>query len=225
MKTSVKHILWLLAVMLPVAMVACKKEAEPAGQSTVLPSGTVQYQFKAVLGEPVSVTAKATMDDKGKTTWQAGDEIAVWDQVGGRFVTFTNTSGEGGTAVFTFRADEGTEYDFTRAVYPASVAKAYDGVTLPSEYTLEQASSPSVIPLTGYVEADGEEGMLIRFKHLAAMMRFTLEGLPTAARTLEISSPTVSLSGSYALSGNGINDGKTEASGEDMVPQDITPDV
>lgn len=225
MKISFKHILWLLAVMLPVSMVACKKEAEPAGQSTVLPSGTAEYSFKAVLGEPVSVTAKATMDDEGKTTWQAGDEIAVWDQVSGRFVTFTNTSGEGGTAVFTFRADEGTEYDFTRAVYPASVAKAYDGVTLPSEYTLEQASSQSVIPLTGYVEADGEEGMLIRFKHLAAMMRFTLEGLPTAARTLEISSPTVSLSGSYALSGNGINDGKTEASGEDMVPQDITPDV
>ena len=227
MKTSFKHILWILAVMLPVSMVACKKEAEPAGQSTVLPSGTAEYSFKAVLGEPVSVTAKATMDDKGKTTWQAGDEIAVWDQVGGRFVTFTNTSGEGGTAVFTFSADKGTEYDFTRAVYPASVADGYDGVTLPAEYTLEQVSSQRVIPLTGYVETDGEdeESKVIRFKHLAAMMRFTLEGLPTAARTLEISSPTVSLSGSYALSGNGINDGKTEASGEDMVPQDITPDV
>ena len=181
---------------------SCSKEVEAPGKSQE-PGTVTEYRFTATLPQP-----KAVMGDDATTSWSKGDEIAIWDTESSRYYTFTNNEGDGGEAVFTF-SGEGT-YNFTRAIYPASIAEGYTGVTLPAEYDLSDASKARTVPMIGTV--DGEA---VSFMHLAAVLKITLEGIPSKAATLVVSSPSVSISGAFNLSGNGVDDGKIHAGGED----------
>lgn len=211
MKNSFINILFLIA-----ALVSCNKETEAPQDKTTAEAKT--YSFQASLGEE----SRAVMSDAGKTLWEAGDKIAVWDKISESFKTFINREEGGGTVTFSYTGEPGQEYEFTRAVYPASITgeTAFNDLTLPSSYALDDASLARTVPLVGTVEDES-----ISFKHLAAILRVNVEGIPSGATTLELSSPTVSLCGNFSLSENGIDDGKTEAGGEDMTPVETTPDV
>ncbi len=221
-----------ITIMLACAVLSsCAKEAGLTGEGGAesvpeeanKPAEAVEFRFRAALrdsspsAEPRDVT-RAEMSDSGVTTWDTGDAIAVWDNVSGEYKTFTNRGDGGAEVTFSFTGEEGVNYDFTRAVYPVTIATDYDGLALPSSYGLDDASSARTIPLVGTVR-DNE----IAFKHLAAMLRVTVEGIPSAASILTVSSPEVSLCGDFTLSGNGIDDGKTEASGEGMTEGDASP--
>lgn len=184
------------------AVYSCSREVEAPSEAAE--SGTVtEYCFTARLPQP----SKTVMDDTATTTWRKGDEIAIWDTESSQYYTFTNNDGDGSEAVFTF-SGTGT-YNFTRAIYPASIADDYTNVTLPAAYALADATQAQTIPMIGTVN----EGA-ISFMHLAAVLRITLEGVPSKAATLVVSSPSVSISGGFALSGNTVDDGKIHAEGE-----------
>ena len=197
----------IAAALVLSAFQSCSREAdEPGKEPAPATDGTVaEYCFTARLPQPT----KAVMDDNAMTSWRIGDEIAIWDTESSTFCTFTNNDGEGSEAVFKF-SGSGT-YNFTRAIYPASIVSAgdYDSVTLPDSYTLDGASKAQTVPMIGTVDAGN-----ISFMHLAAVLRITVEGVPSAAQSLVVSSPSVSISGGFPLSGNSVDDGKIHADGE-----------
>lgn len=197
-------------------LLSCTKEEKDR-------TGAVTYAFTAHMAQNVNVP-KAVMDDKGESSWNAGDEIAVWDERSGEFKTFTNNGAGGRSATFTFTGEPGVEYEFSRAVSPASAVKEKNNfdspLTLPGEYGLEDVSAASLIPLIATVENDA-----LYFKHLGAVVRFRIEGIPSAAASLVLSSSSVSLSGDFPLSNRPIDDGLPHAGCEDMNVKSASSDV
>ena len=186
---------------------ACTREEEGRPGET---EGTV-FTLKASFAE---AGAKAEVGSDGSCSWQAGDKIAVYDAVGGNFCEFTTEAGDG---VFTFTGAPGASYDFTHAYYPSSFAGGAMEITLPGSYSVEDIQTTSAFPMTGNVE----EGN-IRLCHLAALLKYNLKGIPATATSIELSSPTVSLSGSFPVEGSSLNDGWISADGENFTDH---PDV
>ncbi|MBP5374592.1 MAG: hypothetical protein J6Y31_06755 [Bacteroidales bacterium] len=158
---------------------------------------------------------KAEIAPSGSATWSAGDCIVVWDQVSGEYKTFVN-KGEGGKEVtFTFEAEPDASYDFTKAVYPASVVKETGNIdsplVLPGSYTREEAASARLFPMIATVRDN-----TLEFKHLGALVHISVEGIPSEASKLVLSSRTVSLSGDFVPSDTPIDEGLPKAGAEDM---------
>ncbi len=155
------------------------------------------YSFTAHLSEDGALS-KAVVNDNGTALWSAGDKIAVWDELGGEYKTFTNEGEGGATATFSFTGDPGVKYEFSRAIYPASFVKDTDSfdsaVTLPSEYSLEEASVASRFPMIATAEDND-----LYFKHLGALVRLRINGAPSSAAQLVLSSSTVSLAGDFRI--------------------------
>lgn len=152
--------------------------------------------------------AKASVDGAGNCIWSAGDRIAVYDANSDSFCTFITEKGDG---TFTFTGTPGTSYNFTHAYYPASFASAAMTVTLPGTYTVEELQTTSAFPVYGPIQDGG-----ILFRHLASLLKYNLKGIPATATSLEFSSPTVSLSGNFAVEGSSLDDGWVSADGEDV---------
>lgn len=167
------------------AFASCAREVQPSGEN---PEKFVTFSFRAVM----EGTSKAEVDEDGATSWNAGDQIAVYDAASGNFYTFTTATEEG---IFTFNGTAGVVYNFTHAFYPASVAKSSAAVSLPSEVSLAEAVSGSCFPMYGK-RLDGD---VLSFRHLGALLKYTLIGIPETADALELSSAEVSLSGDFDL--------------------------
>ncbi len=199
---------WL--AMAALVIVACSREVSAWEESHKGVPTT--YTLTARLAE--DAVCKAVMDQTGHAAWSAGDRIAVWDNISGTFKTFIN-KGEGGqTVTFSFEGEPGATYDFSRAIYPASVVKEKredTPLTLPGAYTLEEAATASCFPMVATVDNNS-----LSFKHLCAMVRISIEGIPSEATTLVLSSRTVSLSGDFPLSDQPIDEGLPAAAAEDM---------
>ena len=204
MKTN-RLILKLLALSIPLVLSCCSREERTAENEIPEMSPTV-YTFRAVIGDDV----KTSVGETGAVSWTAGDQIAVWDGVGERFCTFTSEAGDG---IFVFEGEPGVTYRFTQAVYPVSMAKDTQTVTLPSTYTLEEAASGSLYPMLAYVDAESD---VLQFKHLGALLRYTVQGVPAEATALVLSSAETSLSGDFAIEPAGIGGGTVSADGEDI---------
>lgn len=162
----------------------------------------VTYSFHAVME-----ASKASVDDDGICSWNENDEIAVYDAISGSFITFTSPYGDG---VFSFVGVPDTEYDFTHAFYPASVAKSIQAIELPAEYTLNQGKAGSQFPMLGTINGDK-----LSFSHLAALLKYTIAGIPPTADRIVVSSQEASLSGEFPLEGSGLDDGWAYGEGED----------
>lgn len=201
-----------LTILSTLVLTSCKKGGDtPETDRTI----TLQAVFAE---QPVRVD----LSDAGVLTWSAGDQIAVWDAVSSEYKTFTNR-GEGGASVtFSFTGEPGVDYEFSRAVYPASIVKEsgrFDSaLTLPAEYSLEEASELTVFPLIASVQDDE-----LHFKHLGAAIDISVEGIPEAARTLVLSSSQVSLSGDFSITDRPLEEGKTPADAEDMTVEEDSP--
>lgn len=174
------------AVAILLLTVSCSREidrpqAEPQQEGAT-------YTFRAIM----EGSSKASVSPEGTCSWTAGDEIAVYDAVSGAFCTFRSEYGDG---VFSFTGTPGADYDFTHAYYPASIAQAATSIALPSEITLAQATAGNGFPMKG----TREENNVLSFKHLGALLKYTLIGIPDTADALVLSSNEVSLSGSYEV--------------------------
>ncbi|MBR1872086.1 MAG: hypothetical protein IJ795_02630 [Bacteroidales bacterium] len=193
------------SVAAALAMTACARETEiapvPAGEDTVT------YSFRAVM----EGSSKASVSEDGTCSWTQGDQIAVYNAVSGTFCTFTSELGDG---LFTFTGEPGADYEFTHAYYPASIAKATSTITLPDEITLKQATSGSGFPMFG----TREENNTLSFRHMGALLKYTLVGIPETADALVLSSPEVSISGDFSVaeSDNVIN--ATSGNGTVRIP-------
>lgn len=166
----------------------------------------IVYTFRAVLDEDM----KTAVQDDGTVSWKAGDQIAIWDEKSGSFCTFESVEGDG---YFSFVGEPGTDYSFTRAFYPASMAKSADVITLPSAYSISEAESGSFHPMAGDVIQKEET---ISFKQLGALLKFSVLGMPDGVREIVLSSSQTSLSGDFSLEGSGFDDGWVTADGEDF---------
>lgn len=167
-------------------LVSCARESNPT--EVITPKEPVTYSFRAVMESG----AKASVAEDGTASWTVGDQIAVYDSVSESFCTFTSEQGDG---TFTFTGTPGADYVFTHAYYPASIAKSSSAVTLPSEISLADALAGGNFPMMG----TREEGNVLSFKHLGALLKYTLVGIPETADALELSASGVSLSGDFAV--------------------------
>lgn len=202
MKTS-RLIIRMLC--LAILLLSCSREA-PAGKEPQQGGRGRLYTLKAVIGEVV----KTSVTEGGKVSWSEGDRIAVWDEKSGSYCTFISEAGDG---VFSFTGEPGQEYTFTSAVYPVPMAKTPGTITLPNSYTLEDALSGSLYPMVAQVE---DPAATLQFKHVGALLKYTMYGIPESATSLEISSAETTLSGDFALEGSGFDDGWASGEGEDI---------
>ena len=181
---------------------ACAKEKENPVEPEIK---GITYTLKGYLSEKT----RALISDEGEFSWETDDRIAVLDSNSGDLCEFVCTNGDG---EFTFTGEPGREYVFTKAWYPASMIKAEDEVTFPGTWNYADLSAAHNFPMSASVQ-DGN----MYFYHLCALMKITVNDVPKNATALTLSSPTVSLSGNFDVTDLGIDDGRIDASGEDVV--------
>ncbi|MBR4809859.1 MAG: hypothetical protein IK031_06240 [Bacteroidales bacterium] len=177
--------LLLLASLAAAAGCSLKPEDTPVQEETVTYS---------IFATGPSVDVKATISDAGKFSWSAGDEIAVYNSATGSFVTFRSAAGDGN---FTAEAAPGAV--FTTAYYPASVAVPSDPgkVKLPTSYTQAEAAAGKTFPMMATVD-----GGALSFKHLASLLKITVNDVPAEATSITVSSDKA-LGGTFAIGKDG----------------------
>ena len=183
-------------------LIACAKEKEVQIEPE---KKGVTYTLKGYLSEKT----RALISDEGTFSWETDDRIAVLDSNTGALCEFVCEEGDG---VFTFTGEPGQEYVFTKAWYPASMAQTADQVTFPENWNYSDLSAAHNFPMAATVQ-DGN----MYFYHLCALMKITVNSVPKNATALTLSSPNVSLSGTFAVQELGIDDGRIDATGENVV--------
>ncbi|MBR3075521.1 MAG: hypothetical protein IKH11_07210 [Bacteroidales bacterium] len=201
-----KHYLYILLCALPIFFVRCTPEKEE--QPVDIPSEGKTYTLTGIMSEKT----RALIDDDGTFSWEAGDEVAVLDSGTGELCVFTSEKVDG---VFTFTGEPGREYNFTRAWYPATMVKAADVFTFPSEWQHEELSRACRFPMAATV-TDG----MMPFYHVAGLLKLTVKDVPANAISLVLSSPDVRLSGDFPVSNLGLDEGRIDADAENVTVED-----
>lgn len=141
---------------------------------------------------------KASLSAGGAFSWASGDRIALWNQTGSQFVTFTSSTGSG-----RFSATAPADAFFTGvAWYPASAANAAGNVTLADSYT----GDPTIQMMYAVIDRGSN---ILHFKHPVAFLTITILDADPSMDRITVSSPATSLSGTFPL---------TDASGEKVLP-------
>ena len=123
------------------------------------------------------VETRVEVDDLGKFSWTAGDQIAVHRSASG-YETATLTE----DGLFNVHLEEGEDRD-AFAIYPARLAdEAHSGasdlaVILPSEYTIpvDGMGTYSPVPMVAKNDPESED---LRFHHLGGLLRVSLDRVP-----------------------------------------------
>ena len=162
----------------------------------------------------LSEQTKALISDEGDFSWEPGDQVAVLDALSGDLCTFTSETGDG---KFTFTGEPERTYNFTKAWYPASMAKVADTITFPSEWSYDDLSRAHYFPMAATV-TDGR----MPFYHLGGLIKLTINDVPKNATSLVFSSEDVALSGTFGITDLGLDDGRVDATGEPVVVENGT---
>ena len=137
-------------------------------------------------------STKASLNASGAFSWTEGDQIDVWNEASGAFVTFTSGNGSG-----RFSAQAPASAHFTTAAFsPAGIADGLGSVTLPAAYSKDELAAGRGIPMYAPVNEGSD---LLHFKHLGAYLTIAIDHLPGNIDKLILSSPTVSLNGNFTL--------------------------
>jgi len=141
---------------------------------------------------------KMSVNDKGKTVWQAGDQITVFNDVnattgGGDKKTYTLVSGAG-TNKGTFAGEAFAKGNARVALYPAAYGE--DGsfqkatanrliVHINGSYTMTSASEDQNVPaiMAAYIANNATS---ITFEHVASLLKLQFTGIPSSARKIKI---------------------------------------
>ncbi len=198
-----KYAIVFMSFFLLFSCVSEKENPRPQAQGKI-------YTLTASIGEKT----RAFIDGEGDFSWESGDEIKVLDSRSGELLTFVCEDGDG---VFSFTGEPGREYTFTKAWYPASMVSSADVVTFPASWDYADVSEPHNFPMAATVE----EGHM-SFYHLGGILKLTVNEVPADASALILSSPDVSLSGNLSVTALGLDDGRVDAVGEDVVVEDGT---
>lgn len=144
----------------------------------------VEWTFTA------SPSTKAAISDSGAFSWNAGDQIGIWNTTTSSFVTFTDAVGKG-----VYRASAPADAHFTTAIYPASAAAGVSSVTLPAAYASPEASAKA-FPMTATVD---EASNTLSFKHLGAILSLRITDVTADVKTISVTSADGSISGTFAV--------------------------
>ena len=154
------------------------------------------YELLEAEMEPLSPQTKADIQDNGGFSWNADDCIAVHYISGNpssaQYYKASLQSGAGNyTAAFTTRkGGERNGY----AVFPYEAADNSNpgtgssalGILLPEKYTID-VSQPTSVNSPVPMIAVNTPGQKLMFKHVAAMFRLKLTGIPNGTKSLTVS--------------------------------------
>lgn len=140
----------------------------------------------------ISITAEATdiqntksgVCDDGVFYWTEDDKISVFPSENGPLALDLKQGARTQTAIFEYKSTEKINLK-DAAVFPASIAKQYDGsslkVVLPHIYEdLKEVKTPMVALI-------GNDNVA-SFKHICGLLRISLKGIPDNAQTISVSS-------------------------------------
>lgn len=184
-----RFVLWTMALLLLCAACTKQKEAESEGRIV-----TLRMTIPENLENPASggEGSRATIDDSGYFTWQAGDQIGVYREGNINPVRFNLIEGAG-TRYGVFEA----AYPFSGkltgyALYPYDWDSTLSGTTLTVHLpnTPDYNEGKAYLPMlaTGVTE---EEGADISFKALGALLKFTYKEIPTQAARFRFTTKNV----------------------------------
>lgn len=151
----------------------------------------------------ISPDTKAAVSDEGKFAWQANDQISVL-ATDGKYYTLTLSAGAGSKqADFTGSLPEGVNIT-SIATYPAqvengAVSEIFNAdsktlsYTLPAEYTCSEGNTN--VPM---VATFGEGATEIGFKHIGALVRIPLNGMPANSKVI-VTVKDRGVTGTYAV--------------------------
>lgn len=176
-------------------------------QESVSPGKGITYTLTGFLSDK----AKAFISDEGDFSWSASDQVAVLDSSSGELCTFTCEDEADG--IFTFTGVEGRQYDFTstKAWYPASMVKAADVISYPASWQYSDLHEARNFPMAASV-SNGK----MQFHHLGGLLKVIVNDVPANATALTLSSVDVSLSGDFPVTELGLDDGRVDATGENL---------
>ena len=188
-----------------VLLVACAKGIEQEAPVDAV-GECVTYTLTGVLSD----NTKALISSEGEFSWEKGDKVAVLDSASGDICEFVSEDGDG---VFSFTGDPGRI--FTKAWYPASMVKEEDVISYPDSWDYADLSEAHYFPMAASVA-----GGVMSFYHLGGLLKLTVNNVPKNATTLTLSSEDVSLSGDYGITTLGLDDGRVDATGENVVKEE-----
>ena len=152
--------------------------------------------FTATIENPTT-QSKTAITNAGVMTWLTDDQIAVYDNGGSGAVSHLSATPTGNhkTADFTLvsgyeEPNDGPYY----AIYPASIATAYNTITLPTEYTYDDSRFDA--PMYAY----STNNKLV-FKNLCGVMQLNL----TANKSINsiVITTDQAITGEFSLDYNG----------------------
>ena len=169
-----------------------------------------------------SAITKATLDENGTkidVVWQENDSIAVLYKKGDGTILNTVYRLESGTGttegVFALskrriesNIPDISDASMVAAVYPCNWDATYDestktisGVKLPASYNLNIIGTTTKAPMA-YIGSEGK----VLFKNVGALVKVAVSNVPSSYNSVELSSATSKLSGSYKISfdNNGV---------------------
>ena len=174
---------------------------EPAGEEVVPVRQVVLDASLPQADEPSKVTVATT----GKLAWSEGDAFAIYDTDGNKVKMLLSLGAGTAKGVFAGKILSGKDVDLTKAaVFPYDYAGDTPGQVVIPPYIpwTENASAPVVMAaeLTGK-DNDGVTHITMgTFRHLMAVIEFTLQDLPAFARGFKLWSATgAQLSGTYGI--------------------------
>lgn len=185
-----KHFLWITnsLVALTLSTQSCTQDENQV--LTQLPNAGNTINVKASF-EGQEADTRITLDASYNVLWSENDAFALFYNDGIKNTnSFTLTEGQGTTSgTFSGTAETGKTPAY--AVYPAdqanSVADGYLVMTLPAEITNYTGTSNGPMLGKNFFDATHSTWGNISFKHLAAMLKLTINKFPQEATTLEIS--------------------------------------
>ena len=190
MKTYLKCL--ALAVL---AISACSKEAQKPEVSTPKEPLILKANF---------AQTRSTVTDEGDFGWSANDAISVYTGIGEgnnitwSFVEYTLQSGAGTSDAEFIGADSDANIDKV-AVFPSSLAPALNvdalTVTLPAVYMYVEGETnvPMIAQVTDGVNTD------LSFKHLAGLLKLTVNNVPEEANRLLFMVPGKKITGEFTV--------------------------
>lgn len=202
MEFAMKKTLSIIA-FLAVAAVACEKFDISQNNEGLAPEGMITETVTAINGDS-STSTRADIAADASFSWSAGDRLAVHVSDGKYYTTEALTAGGSGAATFSVTYPDGQSRD-AFAIYPASIVAADAAnygqsgtaldVTLPGSYTLAQVSGTATpCPM---IAANTGSGWT--FKQLCGMLRLTVNGIPSAAKRLEIDFDGKKVCGDFSI--------------------------
>ena len=184
---------WIIAVAAAaVALAGCNREMD---SPVAAPSDGL---FRAAIEAPTRVA----LSDEGAFSWQAGDAVAVLTNDG--IKPFALVEGAG-SKVAAFDGSLGAATSATVAVYPASIAKDDNTVTLPAEYAWAEGQSNAAmycnpVSLTG----------VNSFKHLGGILKIAYAEIPANADALVLTA-SAQITGDFTITDGVIAAGAGES--------------